>query len=547
MIRKLCDEYFSVDRKHMKCSEYALIVSGVLWLLMHLSGYSTSFFIGNNPHPIVFGILHFCFLFTIIYRCTCLYSYRNRKIEKINVRISVAYFAIVISIFMAEWPGNYTWDDIWILSEAQHYGLSPWQHFFSGLFHILCLQTIPLCTGEIIIQILVAALVVGYCISQVKVNLLNCKHWIIDVLLFLPTIFPPILSYLYSGYRIGIYSFLELLLITRLVLIYKRKEEISVINCVQLVLLTIIVAAWRSEGIYYVAAVAIIFALFYRKLIRPSRAFICVLIIAIGTIGIGKLNNLMIGNLNYSITATMNPMTAVVRAANESTDKVWLDKINKTVQVQKIREESETSAEDLYWNNELTQEKFTTNDYKEYIDGYVHLLKKYPNAALKIQWNTFLDGSGVVVNDGVSAQRRNVVSDEYLYQDAQGDGLMSIDSPMKLPINMQLRDIMFRIIGCMNLDGTVNPMYYIFWNLWIPIVLGILGLILTVVYKEWEVCIAICVVALRIPLVFVASSAPYVMYYLPAYLSLYFWGIIGIALVFSTKRKRRSKCEGTIH
>ena len=137
MIRKLCDEYFSVDRKHMKCSEYALIVSGVLWLLMHLSGYSTSFFIGNNPHPIVFGILHFCFLFTIIYRCTCLYSYRNRKIEKINVRISVAYFAIVISIFMAEWPGKYTWDDIWILSEAQHYGLSPRQHFYSGLFHIL--------------------------------------------------------------------------------------------------------------------------------------------------------------------------------------------------------------------------------------------------------------------------------------------------------------------------------------------------------------------------------------------------------------------------
>ena len=181
-------------------------------------------------------VLHLIFLYAIFAKLHALFTQRHIPKVKQEIIISLIYLFIIAVLLILVWPGTWSSDDISVLRNAESYVLTPWQHFFSGLFQILCLQTIPIPSGVIIIQIIIASLIVGYCISNIS-NLYgkNKKQVrILQIVLGLILLLPPLVLYILSGFRMGMYSYLELALITKLIILYKEQKKITIIENIQI-------------------------------------------------------------------------------------------------------------------------------------------------------------------------------------------------------------------------------------------------------------------------------------------------------------------------
>ena len=149
-------------------NKQAFICTFIIWIILNISGIQNMFF-QNDDFALTIAIkaMHLIFLYPIVAKIQTLY--KNRKIPKIKneIIISCIYLLILSILLICIWPGAWSWDDIDVLKGASWFELTPWQHFFSGLFMTLCLQTIPVPAGVIIMQILISALIVGYSISNI--------------------------------------------------------------------------------------------------------------------------------------------------------------------------------------------------------------------------------------------------------------------------------------------------------------------------------------------------------------------------------------------
>ena len=312
----------------------ALMYAFFIWINLNISGIHDKYFFKTEVLStfILVKILHLIFLYAICFKIHSLFKQRHIPKVKNEILISVIYFVILISLLLLTWPGTWSWDDIRILIHAEIYDFTPWQHFFSGLFQVLCLQTIPIPSGVIIIQILISSLIVGYSISNIsKLYGKNRKQVrILQVVLGLILLSPPLIMYILSGFRMGMYTYLELLLITEIIILYKKQNKATFKDILKISLLTVIVSCWRTEGLYYPFFILILFLILGKKVISKKISILLFFIIMITNFYIGRANNSMIGEKDYSLTATTEPVTTLVRNSDES-DKEELKAIDKVI------------------------------------------------------------------------------------------------------------------------------------------------------------------------------------------------------------------------
>lgn len=90
--------------------------------------------------------------------------------------------------------------------------------------------------------------------------------------MFIPCISPPLIEYILSGFRMGIYAYLDLLLIVKLYLIKKENKKLSNKQLVELVLLSTIVASWKTEAIYYIVFILILLIILGKKIVPLKKS-----------------------------------------------------------------------------------------------------------------------------------------------------------------------------------------------------------------------------------------------------------------------------------
>lgn len=527
----------------------AFIYTVVIWLILNVFGIQNMYFYsGDFTITIIIKILHIIFLYTIISKIHSLYKQRHETKIKNEIIISLIYFIILITLLFLVWPGTWSWDDIEILKNASFLGLTPWHHFFSGMFQILCLQTIPIPSGVIIIQILIASLIVGYGISNISTLYGKSKKQIIilQIVLGLITLLPPLVMYILSGFRMGIYSYLELLLITEFIIIYKKKKQLEFNDILKISLLTIIISCWRTEAIYYPVFILALYLILGNKVIRKKVAFMATLIITITNFGIAKVNNLMIGNNEYSLTATMEPVTSIIKISDES-DKQELEIINKVIDVGYILENPDKTGELYYWTTGVVQD-YTQEEYSDYLKAYLKLALKYPDVTIKSWWDIFVKAGSGVGQDSKQTTK-NMVSntggetfDLFNTRTITGirwNGVSAADSRVKNAINIDVRNSVISFLNGTDSNGNLTIIHNIFWNFFIPFILILVCLIYKLAKKDWFMVFLILTVVARIPIVFVTAPAEYFMYYLSTYLCTYVISALVIGEFISKIKNRK--------
>lgn len=548
----------------------ALIYAFLIWLNLNITGIQNLYFSeGNLSTIIIVKILHLIFLYFIFSKIHALFTQRHIPKVKQEIRISVIYLLILTVLIILVWPGTWSSDDISVLRNAESYVFTPWQHFFSGVFQTLCLQTIPIPTGVIIVQIIIASLIVGYCITNIS-NLYGKNEKqvkILQIVLGLLMLLPPVLLYILSGFRMGMYTYLELALITKLIILFKEQKKMTISELLKIAFLTVVISCWRTEGLYYPVFVLILFLILGNKVIRKKTAIITFGLIMIMNFSVGKMNNYLIRtndyahnpkmkynfynnpimkSNNYSITATMDPVTKLIIKSDES-DWKEIEVINKVVDVEYILENPENSGETNFWHEGVVRD-YTDEEYSDYLKAYLKLAIKYPDVVFKSMWGIFEKaGSGM----GVDSKQvtRNMVSggdtlelfDIGEYSWTKWSAVTSKVLKYKGPINLEVRNAVINFMNGTNSNGEVTIIHNIFWNFFIPFALLLYCLIYKIIKKDWFMVFIILAIAARIPLVFATAPAPYFMYYLSTYQCAYTVSAIVIFEIITNKKENNGE------
>lgn len=518
----------------------ALIYAFFIWLNLNITGIQKTYF---SVKTITFAIviiklLHLIFLYFLCAKIHSLFKQKKETKTKNEIVISLIYFMILISILLLIWPGAWSWDDIVILRNAASYELTPWQHFFTGLLHILSLQTIPIPSGVMIIQSLITAFIVGYCISNLSMIYGTNKKQIriLQICLIMITLLPPVVMYILAGFRMGMYSYIELLLVTEMIVIYKEQKKVTIKDIIKISFLTIVISAWRTEGIYYPIFILILYFILGKKVISKKMAIVSISVVMILNIAVGKINNAMIGNNNYSITATTEAVTALVRNSTEE-DKQELEIIDKVIDVQFLKDNLEMSAEIAYWEEDVVR-KYSDEEYSNYLKSYIKLALRHPDTVIKAMWDMFIkSGSGFGENSEKTTRSMFPETIKiYEFGERAWERWNSVTSRVekyKKPLNLELRETVIRFLSGINSGNKLTIIHNIFWNLFIPFTLILLSLIYKLIKKDWFMVVLILAVIARIPIIFITAPAPYFMYYLSTYLCSY---VISIIVIFEKIR-----------
>lgn len=522
------------------------IFTFVIWTIINITRiqdiyFSTNLIVTNA----VVKILHLIFMYFIFLKLFNLVKNRKEEKGKIEFWTFIIYFGILFLCLIITWPGTWSWDDITILNRATSLDFTPWQHFFSGLFHTLCLQTIPIATGVIFMQILIASLVVGYVASEIG-NIYgkdSKQKIIIAISISIISLFPPIILYILSGFRMGIYAFFELLVITKLLVIYKKYEKIEIQDLLEISFFTIVISCWRTEAIYYPIVVFILFLILGKKIISRKLALIFLITTMVINYGIGKYNNSLIGNNNYSLTATMNEVVSLVRTSDDSDEKE-IEKINKVIDIEFVFNNPNCNGEACYWTPGVVR-NYSDEEYKDYLKSYAKLTLKYPTVTINSMWDTFFNTISGCGNDNKQVVRNNIKGSGNtlkLFDENDGAGELwsNIKSRYKKPINSKLRNSLIMLLGGIDREYNITILHRLFWNCIIPFILIIFSLIYRLIKKDWYMSVLILLVMARVPLLFVTAPAPYFMYYLSVYLCSYILSFITIFEIISKSKKQQS-------
>ncbi len=454
-------------------------------------------------------ILHFIFLYLIIYYLDYLITHLKDNKIKVNIICVSVFFVIMLILVFLTWPGAWCFDDVGTVEKCQRYKLGTWQHSLTSVWLILCLQTLPFIAGVPIVQSFIAALIVGYIISNLVFIYGKTRGWkvIMAIVLMIVMLAPSQIIYLLSGFRMGLYSYIEILLISHLLCLYKNKASLTWYNIILISGLTVLVASWRSEAFYYPVIVFFALLLFGRKQIKLWKNFVLLSSTIILTCVITEINTyLSKSEVEYSLTGTIDPVVELVQVADES-DSENLVKIGKVLDIEKIKANPGQSGE-FYFHGEGYVLQHTESEYKDYLFASVKLAMKYPNVVIKNSCDMFskyLNGTFYKPYDAL-----NVFNDDFVLSDI----VNSIQDKIKNPVNVELRTKTIKFLLGMKSDGKHSFIHYASWNLLIPVILMGLCLLYKLLTKKWFDSLLILLIVIRFLMLFLTAVAPFFMYYL---------------------------------
>ena len=383
--------------------------------------------------------------------------------------VFVTYFVMEMLLFLILMPGTWGWDDLVILGVTRSYeSLGAWQHILTVIFEDVFLQMFPFPAGVIFFRCAIAALCVAFSVTKLEetffLKQLKCKSMGMAVKL-LPFFLPPIIMYLYSGYRMGLYVFLEVTMLVMLLCSAYGGKKWSWPYCILFVFLCVVVSAWRTESFSYILFSPLLLISLGKSVLPDRKKVFCVVFLAAGFLGMNAWQNKELGNDNYKVMSLMRQCAVLARAANYDRDEEELYLIDKVVSLEEIQNNPEMNGEELYWEGAV-RDGYTEEEYGNFVKAIARLSLKYPKKLLEERWVLFIwaMGDNTVTNVEKTAPLLDEDTTNVFAKEAQNQGYCIWSAPFR-----NLRKDFVYFLGCCRRDGTaVKTMQKLVWNVWIP-------------------------------------------------------------------------------
>lgn len=482
-----------------------------------------------------------CFIFHV-YRQV---NYRNESYIR-GLSIFKFYICMIAILLLILWPGTWALDDLRVLCNICEYNSwMPWQHIITGMYQDVLLQILPFPGGIILLQNIIIALCVAFFVTKMEqiFGIRRLKRSLIDRLVKVcPFLMPPVIMYQFSGYRMGLYIYLELVLIVMISdTIKESKKEWTMPYLFFFCIVCIVVSSWRTESFLYTifASVYIFFA--DEKLVSKTKKLICVLTVLIGVGGVNRLQNCELGNSNYKIISLARPCAELVRNADIISDKAILESVDKVVSIDTILNNPCMNGETLYWNGNLVRYNYSDLDYKDFKRAFIQLALKYPKVVIHERWNLFIVGSGIT---GESYTNVNEAATMFDNGNSNSAAIAALEKGWiaNNPVLKNTRRNFINILGMKKGDSIYAVwLQRIIWNSLIPMIILLCALIGYLLDRKWHWAGVCTAVLIRVPIVVLTQPAGWFMYVLTFYFLGYIYLVYYILIRWSNRSGGKKK------
>ena len=325
----------------------AELAAAALWCALTLQTDKLFFRYEVGTALFVYKALFFMAAFGLIHSVVTLCEKLRAGDEFVRRRLwcTLPYLAVLLLVLVIVWPGYFGNDDMTILSQARVLALNPAHHFLTSSVFILALMFVPVPGSIVLAQVLLASAAVGCFLATVhrwaerrfgpKADLRWCA------LLYLPFLLPPVVAHIMQPFRSTWSTGVELFLLFVIAALYLRGTAVRGRELAAVAVLGVLTASWRSESIYYIAAIPVLLAVLCgKRLVKPAAAAAVSVCVVAGTLICSKANSALMGDAawRYQAVALFSQTAALVQDADPEADAAALEKINLVYDVDACRD-----------------------------------------------------------------------------------------------------------------------------------------------------------------------------------------------------------------
>lgn len=470
---------------------------------------------------------------------------KSNEVVRKHIHFTAIYLGIMIAVFVVLWPGIWRWDEFSILDQAVNLNLTYWQHFLTSLFYIFSLMIFPAPGTIVAAQIVIMSAIVGYILAL-------CSHFLkkskLTYLLMIPFLLLPVIDNNFYPMRTSLYAYLELLFIFYIVHKVIFKIKINWMHIMFLASLTVILANWRSESIYYIILAPFIILVAFHKLCDLKKKLIYT-ILAIGlSLAVLTIQNHgaeKIYGQKYILTSVINPLSMMLQhdlEDNEETNDI-LNNIDKVMSVDILKDNPSPYGINAFYVKGLVRENTTDEDYHRFKKSYVKLVLNNLDVFIKYRLETLLATSGQYPDIRINIYDSSSIFD---VNETNQHGNSTYEKfnqyPLTKPLFLELRKKGIRWLESRDISNIekATATYGIYYNL-IPIFIGLLILLgFMIIRKSKLFTLYILGLLLKFLLIFVTAPAKLFMYYFPIYLSTVFLvTLVIVGLIYEYRKKEK--------
>ncbi len=458
-----------------------------------------------------------------------------------------SYLGLMMALLVILWPGTWSYDDLWTLIAVSSYeGWQPWQHTITGIYQDVLLQILPFPGGIILLQNVIISMCVSFSVTKLEtiLELGRLKNRFADALIkILPFLLPPVIMYQFSGYRMGLYVYLELVVLLMLMGMQKETQEWNMAYLALFCVLCGIVAVWRTESFFYLVIACVMVLCGREKVLSRKKKGVAFLILITAFLTLNQVHNAELGNANYKIISLLNPCAELVRNADPAADKEVLQTIDRVVDCTIIC--NEPSIPGTGWGTDIIRNGYTDEEYGAFVRAIVSLSLKYPQVVLTERWRVFGKALGVT-----EWSKTNVEDSAVLYDGTQeslpAEAVFEKGWVANKPVFRRIRKHAIYLLGCRKMDGSNNGIWQkLVWNAVIPLSILICGWFEMLFRKKWFILAIGTAVLIRVPIVFLTEPSGWIMYVLSFYLLGYLFLEYRLLYAFEQKKNRNGTEEKT--
>lgn len=359
-------------------SKKAMIVAFIHWYITFFL--EKNFFVTSTlekPFVAIAKLLViFCFWQIAFYMVK---RYKTEPEYRRYIHFAGAYFIFSMVVLLLIWPGNWVWDDLFVLKDTKYLSIFGWQHALTGFFYFIAIFICPSPVSVVILQLFIISLIVGFFVYVV--NLL-CKKSKFCLIAYIPFIFPTVLIHNFRPLRAALFAFLILYFITKIFQLYIQKKQLSFGLTLFISLIAALITTLRGEGFYFfiLAPATFLFLLKHQLPLKLKITFLTFFICSVATILLIQKRTLNeLDSARLKLTTYVAPLANLVNVAVKNNDNESLRKIDAILDTSQFLD---TSGINAFWSKPLIKDGFNQKKNKTIFKTYLSLVAKYPTAFL---------------------------------------------------------------------------------------------------------------------------------------------------------------------